>query len=1501
MLGRFSWVCCCVAAACVAAAMVGAPVLGTPYFVLDDEVEWQAALYTSRVTPVTQPEWQNYMLHWAANLVEGEPYPPNEFVPAELPTGALYVYPGGTQPCQPEDAGLVMAWRPTLPGSYSSAWKYDYQLDPDLSNAAVQVWVTAPKPVNTVSFGVRDINGNIRSWQWNCGPPPAPIPWNTPALVTVVPAVAGVAAATPAASGFANNPAFDITKSQFFIVDENAIWRGGPTPVPPGGGFGPAMWNFWHYLRVYPLTPTMDFGDAPDPTYPTLLSSRGACHVVTPGLCLGTRIDAEIDGQPSPSATGDDLANQPDEDGVIFASALIRNEKAQIDVIVTGGSGFLDGWIDYNGNGSWADRGEQIFTSRPVGPGTNSFQIWLPWNVTPGRTFARFRLSSSGGLSFTGQANDGEVEDYEVYIEDVKWVQEPDISEWGIDVEATQPYILADDWECRTPEPVDDIHIWGSWLGDRLPTNQQGLPDPTAVSFTLSIHSDIPDPDGPGPDYSRPGPVLWQRQYAPGTFKAWPFQTQLTEGWLRPPGQWQPFADSICWQYDFVLPRREFIQEGTEQNPVVYWLDVQAAPQDPDAVFGWKTSLWHWNDDAVWGMGMEPYKGPWSELRYPVGHMLHPDSIDLAFKITSRPDPIDFGDAPPPFPTRLDANGAFHTIVPGVFIGTSVDSDYDGQPSALADADDQKNLDDEDGVQNASSLIPGQWASVEITASVAGFVDAWVDFDGNGSWADAGDQVFASRPVGPGKNVIKYLVPASAKVGTSYARLRFSTVGGLSFTGGAPDGEVEDYMVRIEQAKFKQEPDTTGTGMDVNATAQLVLADDFECTQTGPVTDIHLWGSWNNDRTPNCCPCNVSFMLTIRADVPAGQVPFSTPGEVLWQHYYGPGNFEVSRYEDDLHEGWYDPTGQYVPWGDSVCWQYDFDVPPGQFTQQGTPENPVTYWLEVQATSNDPLAQFGWKTSVDHWNDAAVWGQGPVPFNGPWQPMTYPVGHPLAGMPIDLAFKVTTRPLLDWGDAPDPPYSTLQGSNGASHVIVPGFHLGWMVDEDPNGQPSPPGYGDDWDADGWDEDGVWFLNRLIPGCTCTVQVTASAPGNLFGWIDFNGDGVWSTPGEQVFAGVPINEGDNTLSFAVPTVDGDITTYARFRFSTADSLLPTGPAPDGEVEDYEVRIEAKPVICTKGEAKQLPIGTPVLLRNNIVTAYLGGAWYFQEPDRSAGIGVTMPAMYDGGPAVSNSTADLVTCYGITVLYGCELMIWATDWWVEGTADPALPLGQNNRASGGGPVYEQGTATVNQPAMTDSVTSDSAAKPAQGTNSIGLLVTLWGRCTYVDPPDAETPSDFWIDDGTGLWDGTVNEQGNKVLGVRVRLPWSYAGMPIINVGQYYAVTGIMRTTSSTLSGECVRWLWPRDSADIVCFDCDSDGDGLLDIEDNCPGVANPDQSDTDGDGVGDVCDNCLLIANPDQSDIDWDGVGDACDNCPDTYNPEQADADGDGIGDACEPAQ
>ncbi len=78
---------------------------------------------------------------------------------------------------------------------------------------------------------------------------------------------------------------------------------------------------------ITPLSQDFDFGDAPSAaqsgfasSYPTLFVNNGARHVIPNGgatLYLGAVApDAESDGQPNSTATGDDLAGTDDEDGV---------------------------------------------------------------------------------------------------------------------------------------------------------------------------------------------------------------------------------------------------------------------------------------------------------------------------------------------------------------------------------------------------------------------------------------------------------------------------------------------------------------------------------------------------------------------------------------------------------------------------------------------------------------------------------------------------------------------------------------------------------------------------------------------------------------------------------------------------------------------------------------------------------------------------------------------------------------------------------------------------------------------------------------------------------------------------------------------------------------------------------------------------------------------------------------------------------------------------------
>ena len=111
------------------------------------------------------------------------------------------------------------------------------------------------------------------------------------------------------------------------------------------------------------------------------------------------------------------------------------------------------------------------------------------------------------------------------------------------------------------------------------------------------------------------------------------------------------------------------------------------------------------------------------------------------------------------------------------------------------------------------------------------------------------------------------------------------------------------------------------------------------------------------------------------------------------------------------------------------------------------------------------------------------------------------------------------------------------------------------------------------------------------------------------------------------------------------------------------------------------------------------------------------------------------------------------------------------------------------------------------------------------------------------------------------------------------------------------------SDCLEGyECVE------GACVPVEDTDTDLDGFVDSEDNCPSICNPQQKDADGDGIGDVCDTApgcggcgqTACEVQGQCDSDNDGIADGVDNCPAKCNTQQKDADGDGIGDVCDTA-
>ncbi len=174
-------------------------------------------------------------------------------------------------------------------------------------------------------------------------------------------------------------------------------------------------------------TQQYDFGDLPE-SYSTLLQDNpvGADHIVkvTTNLYLGATVDTEVNGQPSVDALGDGA----DEDAVTLLGYMWKagDTNGTIVVKVGRGSGWLVGYIDFNGDGSFNDAEDMIINkavstngSNGTGLYTNNFTVPADAAIqssTSSVFYSRFRLMASEPsfpqLAYAAGVDNGEVEDW---------------------------------------------------------------------------------------------------------------------------------------------------------------------------------------------------------------------------------------------------------------------------------------------------------------------------------------------------------------------------------------------------------------------------------------------------------------------------------------------------------------------------------------------------------------------------------------------------------------------------------------------------------------------------------------------------------------------------------------------------------------------------------------------------------------------------------------------------------------------------------------------------------------------------------------------------------------------------------------------------------------------------------------------------------------------------------------------------------------------------------
>ena len=131
---------------------------------------------------------------------------------------------------------------------------------------------------------------------------------------------------------------------------------------------------------------------------------------------------------------------------------------------------------------------------------------------------------------------------------------------------------------------------------------------------------------------------------------------------------------------------------------------------------------------------------------------------------------------------------------------------------------------------------------------------------------------------------------------------------------------------------------------------------------------------------------------------------------------------------------------------------------------------------------------------------------------------------------------------------------------------------------------------------------------------------------------------------------------------------------------------------------------------------------------------------------------------------------------------------------------------------------------------------------------------GALDFIEAPDYENPSDA---------------NGDNVYIVIVKITNINDGAPEIPVVSSQTSVAVPESQTAAADVDAIN----------TTNETDTDEDGVVDTEDNCPTTYNPGQEDMDDDGIGDVCD-----------DSDMDTFFDAFDECPNSAYGVTVDAAG-----------
>jgi len=815
--------------------------------------------------------------------------------------------------------------------------------------------------------------------------------------------------------------------------------------------------------------PTLDYGDFN--LFPSASSTGNS------NLRLGSSVDVEGAAAANATATGDDITGSDDENGVTVPTTITQGSNGSLTAIVTNSTvstAYLNAWIDFNGNGVLTDAGEQIATNSTVSSGVSNsnrtINFTTPAVVKAGAVGVRVRLTSVSSPGPDGTDGTGEVEDY------------------------TTSITVNTDFGDYAPFPSASSKV-NSNLRIGALTDSEGGPV-TDADATGDDLNGSDDEDG----------VSIPASIEQGAATSLTVNLTNTSGSTTYLNVWIDFNRNgvLTDSGEQVATNTTISNNTTNSNRVVNFTTPVTAPLGDTAVRVRLTSVSSPGSDGLDGNG---------EVED------HLTTIVLPTK--------DYGDDS----GFADASSVVNN---NLRLGALVDAEGVATKNAAASGDDSTGLDDEDSV-SFPPLTAGQPVTMPVlvtnlTDSTA-YLNAWIDFNNNGTLTNAGEQVATNLEIPPGTDgevEISFNVPTNAVTAAASVGGRFrltSTASPGPTTGLSSIGEVEDHQVVI-LAPLTDFGDFSG-GPNVSNTATTNL-------RLGALVDTEYAASTNATATGDD--------ITAVDDEDGATIPAMTAGgpaiiAVNVTNTSGaPGYLNV--WVDFNNNGSFDDSGEQVMTNGGISTgtassnvNVAFNVPAGAVTG-------IPLGVRVRITSDISPGSFG------------SGGLGEVE---------------------DYVVTIAV-PTTDFGD-----FSSFAD---ASSTRNSGLRLGALTDTEYVSTRNITATGDDVTA-GDDEDGVTFPS-MTTGAPATVPVqvtnTTGATAYLNAWIDYNNNGLITDAGEQIATNVAITTGTSNatqnLNFTVaPAALTGVNLGARVRLTSTISPGPTGADGNGEVEDYIVNLVA----------------------------------------------------------------------------------------------------------------------------------------------------------------------------------------------------------------------------------------------------------------------------------------------------------------------------------------